>query len=243
MGNKIRIRMLHLARALRRCNHTTQTIVVKLVGGGASRASAKDGAHGDDMVFFGNILMNRVVREAGKRKIVRRRIRTSTSSADESLRMRSKDVGGLFASQHRMVRISWTPVFFVPLCLDELASFVSTSHFDLPKPRRRRAMACAHHLLRLAFAAIRRAPERPLVARADRIQRIPELGRDAGIRRILHHAHALAVLDLPTDLAAELKVVSTYRRSTRSGWSASGCHDRSRRSVAPGSAASRRAAG
>ena len=69
-------------------------------------------------------------------------------------------------------------------------------------------MACAHHLLRLSFAAIRSAPERPLVARADRIQRIPELGRDAGIRWILYHAHALAVLNLPTDLTAELKVVT-----------------------------------
>ena len=69
-------------------------------------------------------------------------------------------------------------------------------------------MACAHHLLRLSFAAIRSAPERPLVARADRIQRIPELGRDAGIRWVFHHAHSLAVLDLPTDLTAELKVVT-----------------------------------
>ena len=69
-------------------------------------------------------------------------------------------------------------------------------------------MPCAHYLLRLALAAIRRAPESPLIAGADRIQRIPELGCDSGIRRILHHANALAVFDLPSDFATELKIVA-----------------------------------
>ena len=70
-------------------------------------------------------------------------------------------------------------------------------------------MPCAHHLLRLALAAIRRAPERPFIARADRIQRVPELGCDSGIRGIFYHAHAFAVLNFPSDLASELKVIST----------------------------------
>src|SRR5712691_460306 len=69
-------------------------------------------------------------------------------------------------------------------------------------------MASSHDLLRLAFAAIRGAPERPLIVGTDRIERIPELCRDSGIRRILHHADTLAMLDLPTDLAAELKIVA-----------------------------------
>src|SRR6267154_6534570 len=82
------------------------------------------------------------------------------------------------------------------------------SHFDPSKPLRSRAMACAHHLLRLAFSAIRSTPECPLIARANCVQRIPKFCRDSGIRRILHHAHTFAVLDLPTDLATELKVVA-----------------------------------
>ena len=69
-------------------------------------------------------------------------------------------------------------------------------------------MARAHYLLWLALATIRRAPESPLVAGADGVERIPKLSRDAGIRWIFQHADALAVLDLPADLAAELKVVT-----------------------------------
>src|SRR5260370_1443685 len=45
-------------------------------------------------------------------------------------------------------------------------ALVRASHFDPPKPRGRSAVARAHHLLRLAFAAIRRTPERPLIAGA-----------------------------------------------------------------------------
>ena len=57
-----------LARLSEDATTLTQTIVVKLVGEGASSASAKDGANGDDMIFFGDILMNDVIREAGKGK-------------------------------------------------------------------------------------------------------------------------------------------------------------------------------
>src|SRR5260370_33885883 len=85
---------------------------------------------------------------------------------------------------------------------------ISASHFDSAKPRRRGAMARAHHLLGLSFAAIRGAPERPLIAGTDRIERIPELRRDSGIRRILHRADTLAMLDLPTAFAAELQIVA-----------------------------------
>ena len=44
------------------------TIIVKLVGEGASRASAKNRAHGNDMIFFFNILMNGIVGETSERK-------------------------------------------------------------------------------------------------------------------------------------------------------------------------------
>src|SRR5205085_5086389 len=72
----------------------------------------------------------------------------------------------------------------------------------------RSAMAGAHHLLGLAFAAIGRTPQGPSIARADGVHGVPEIGGDAGVRRILEHASEFAVLDLPADLAAELKVVA-----------------------------------
>src|SRR5271166_3432766 len=81
-------------------------------------------------------------------------------------------------------------------------------HLNSPKPRRCRTVPGAHHLLWLALTAIRSPPQCPLLARANRIQRIPEFRGDARIRRILHHARALAILDLPSDLAAKLKVVA-----------------------------------
>ena len=60
--------MLHLRQSFRRFNHPPQAVVVKLVGGGASRASAKHCAHGDNMVFVLDILMNRVVGKAREGK-------------------------------------------------------------------------------------------------------------------------------------------------------------------------------
>src|ERR1700722_10105941 len=96
--------------------------------------------------------------------------RTSTSSALESFLMRSK-----ISAAWSLVSIQLLSAFLcasVSLCLcGELAAFVSAPDFDAPKPRWRRSMTCAHHLLRLALAAIRRAPECPLVAGADCVQR------------------------------------------------------------------------
>src|SRR6202522_606613 len=100
-------------------------------------------------------------------------------------------------------------VFSVSPCLrGELTSFIRAPHFDLAKPRRRSPMPRSHHLLRLSLAAIRRTPQRPLVTRADRLQRVPEFRRDSRVRRILHHPNPLAILDLPPDLAAKLKVIT-----------------------------------
>src|SRR5271166_194359 len=89
-----------------------------------------------------------------------------------------------------------------------LAPLVCRANANIPKPRRARAMPGTHDLLRLALAAIWSPPYRPLVARADRVQRIPKLRSDAGIRRILQHPPALAIFDLPRNLAPELKVVT-----------------------------------
>ncbi len=60
----------------------------------------------------------------------------------------------------------------------------------------------------LALAAVRRAPHRPLGLRAHRVAAAPELGGDAGVRRVPEHRRALPVLDLPPDLRAELEVQS-----------------------------------
>src|ERR1051325_5964563 len=81
-------------------------------------------------------------------------------------------------------------------------------HLNSPESRRGSSMACAHYLLWLPLSAIRSPPQCPLIARANRIQRIPELGGDSRVRGILDHADALAVLNLPPDFAAELEVVS-----------------------------------
>src|SRR5208282_5397302 len=85
---------------------------------------------------------------------------------------------------------------------------ISASHLDAAEPRRRRAVARAHHLLRLSFAAVWRTPECPLVARADGIEGVPELRRDSRVRRVLHHAQPLPAFDLPANFAAELKVIA-----------------------------------
>ena len=53
-------------------------------------------------------------------------------------------------------------------------------------------MTGAHHLFRLALAAVRSAPQRPVIARADGVAGIPELRGDAAVARILQHADALA---------------------------------------------------
>src|SRR5712671_2513113 len=89
-----------------------------------------------------------------------------------------------------------------------IASLPRASHLDIAEAGWGGAVAGAHHLLRLAFAAVRRAPKRPLIARADGVHRIPEFSGDAGVRRILDHVAKLAAFDLPGDLATELKVVT-----------------------------------
>src|ERR1035441_4195275 len=87
---------------------------------------------------------------------------------------------------------------FVPL--------IRSAYHDIAKPRGRSAMAGAHHLLRLSLAAVRSAPQRAFLARADGVHRVPELSCDAQVGRVLQHASALASHDLPAYLATKLKV-------------------------------------
>src|SRR5690242_17798445 len=89
-----------------------------------------------------------------------------------------------------------------------LRSLIRAPHFHVSEPGRRRPVPRAHGLHGLALAAVRRSPQRPLVAGADGIHGIPELCCDSGIRWILQHAPQLAALDLPANLGAELEVVA-----------------------------------
>jgi len=67
-------------------------------------------------------------------------------------------------------------------------------------------MSGAHNLHRLALAAVRRAPYRPLIACTDGITGPPELRSNARIGRILEETPRLAVLDLIRQLYAKLEV-------------------------------------
>src|SRR5579859_7908868 len=87
-------------------------------------------------------------------------------------------------------------------------SFIGAADSDSAEARRACAMASPHHLLRLAFSAIRRAPERPMLRTGDGGAGVPEFRADAAITGVLQHAAALPVANLPGDLAAELKVVA-----------------------------------
>src|ERR1700722_6429308 len=88
------------------------------------------------------------------------------------------------------------------------SSGIRGSHFDVVEARGTCAVAGADHLLGLSLAAIRHAPQHPMIAIGDGRAGIPELGGDAAVGRILEHANAPAVLDLPADLATELEIVA-----------------------------------
>src|SRR5271157_1724007 len=78
---------------------------------------------------------------------------------------------------------------------------------DLAEPRGAGAVARAHHLLGLALAAIRDAPQRPVLRPGNGRTGVPEFRGDAAVAGVLQHADALAAANLPADLAAELEVV------------------------------------
>src|SRR5205807_3039205 len=85
---------------------------------------------------------------------------------------------------------------------------IGRSNLDVVETRRAGAVAGTDNLLRLSFAAVRHAPQNPVVAIRDCRARIPKLGGDAAIGRILEHANPPPILDLPSDFAAELEVVT-----------------------------------
>src|ERR1700728_3535818 len=93
------------------------------------------------------------------------------------------------------------------LC-DSISTGIRGSHLDIVEARGAGAVAGADHLLGLSLAAIRNAPQHPMIAIGDGGAGVPKLGGDPAVGRVLQHARAFAVLDLPGDLAAELEVVA-----------------------------------
>src|SRR5579863_8077705 len=70
------------------------------------------------------------------------------------------------------------------------------------------AVTGAHYLLRLSLAAIRRAPQRPVISRADGIAAVPEFRGNSAVAGILDHAALLAAFDFPTDFGRKLEVIA-----------------------------------
>src|SRR5258706_3990563 len=69
-------------------------------------------------------------------------------------------------------------------------------------------MPGAHGLHRLTLAAVGRAPEGPVFARADGVATIPEFGGDAAVAGMCQHPRFLAALDLPGNFRGKLEMVA-----------------------------------
>src|SRR5437773_960892 len=83
---------------------------------------------------------------------------------------------------------------------------LANPHLDAPEPRGGCPVSHASDLARLALAAVRRTPERPLLAPGDGVARVPELRGDPRVVGVAVHLRELAVLDPPRHLAPELEV-------------------------------------
>src|SRR5512140_2967479 len=104
---------------------------------------------------------------------------------------------------------AWAPALLWPhLAAWQDLSGIGDADFHAPEARGRRAVARPHGLLWLALAAILSSPQRPVIAVADAVAGVPELGGNAAVTRVLQHPRFLSVLDLPPQLASELEVVA-----------------------------------
>src|SRR5688572_4823964 len=74
------------------------------------------------------------------------------------------------------------------------------------EPSGRCTVSGTHGLHRLAFAAVWSPPEPPVPGARNRIARVPELRGHARIRAVLQEPPQFALLDLVSDLRAELEV-------------------------------------
>ena len=82
------------------------------------------------------------------------------------------------------------------------------SHSYVLKSCGRRTVPRPHRLHRLTFSAIRRAPQSPIIARANRVTAIPKFRSDAAITGMLNHSALFAALNFPADFGGKLEMVA-----------------------------------
>src|SRR6202007_2415016 len=82
------------------------------------------------------------------------------------------------------------------------------ANLNVAKARRGCAVPGSHGLHGLPLAAIRRAPQCPMLFRTNRIAGIPELRGNSPVTGILQHANFLSAFDFPADLRGKLKLVA-----------------------------------
>ncbi len=158
-----------------------QRRVVEAVGARDAHALAEHGAHADDRVLLGDVLVDAVVGEARERAGRRRRRAPRPASAAVSATAARGELARLLGCR---------------------------SAFSVPPPPARRGSGRARRRARRARPASARpcrswAAPTPASGPREQTasQRRPELRRDAGVVGLLDHAAELAVLDLPADLA------------------------------------------
>ncbi len=102
--------MLHFCEGFRGFDYATQTLVVKLVGGGPSRASAEDRTDGDYMVFVLNILVDDVVGKTRESESAARNEHLDLIGGRE-FSDAIEDVGGLFLCQASRILLFSVPLW------------------------------------------------------------------------------------------------------------------------------------
>jgi alpha-D-ribose 1-methylphosphonate 5-triphosphate synthase subunit PhnG len=151
-------------------------------------------ANRNPAILLGDVLMNGVVGKARERaKCAPKSASTSETPSDFAACCTTPNK--LAAAFGQRLRKPFQPAYAAPTLM--LWKRAGLAPWPVP-------ITCSG----CPFAAIRNAPKHPMIAIGDGRAGVPELGGDAAIRWILQHANALAVLDLPGDLAAELEVVA-----------------------------------
>src|SRR4029077_5681992 len=91
-------------QALGRAHDLPHTLIIKPVCECSRRPTIERGAHRDHMVFFGNVLVNRVIGEAGQRKPPAREKHLDFIRSRESPDA-LKNIAGLFFRQHSALSV------------------------------------------------------------------------------------------------------------------------------------------
>ena len=96
---QIRIRSLNFCQSLRSPYDLLQALIIKLVRSSPCSAPAKNRAHRNPVIFFGNVLMNGVVRKASERRTpaIKKALDFISSRV---LLDAGEDLSGLILSQH-----------------------------------------------------------------------------------------------------------------------------------------------